>query len=166
MSEVHRSPPPPYDTIMPREVRMSDGRLSTIYHSDRVITSEEADALWRAGPPTGYGEPGPLVQGSAPEEHEWDAEENGEKQEADFNGLELRSNYGDSVDFRIESSNNDTILELSPGGQETYFCPAHGNVTETIKFDIEGENEIYCMRCWRDWFRNSVHMTRLERSVR
>lgn len=57
---------------------------------------------------------------------------------------------------------------------ERFWCPIHGDVTdpavasvsgglgaEMVRFDLDGEEDLFCLRCWRDWMRENI--SRLER---
>ena len=93
-------------------------------------------------------------------EYEWDTPENGQ----DRTARDPEVGIGGDIDFRVESSSNPAILNLTQMREPEYHCPTHGDVSEIIRFDVDGEDEVYCIRCWREWFRNCwPALTRIRR---
>ena len=94
-------------------------------------------------------------------EYEWDTLENGQ----DRTARDPEVGIGGDIDFRVESQHNPAVLTLSGIGPDpVYHCHIHGNVSEVIKFDMDGEDEAYCLRCWRTWFRGQSNIMRVYRN--
>jgi len=86
---------------------------------------------------------------------QWDTDENGQER-----GLELDLEFaGASIGLRRTQPQMET-------SNDEYGCPVHGIITDVISFEFDGlPKEAYCMRCWRDHFRETFSQaTPIERS--